>query len=299
MSNMKVNVVAFIRFSVLLIGLAALGDRIAQTAHVPVAFAPVGWGGTSIANWQPNATSSPRSPGYLFTRLADRLKQLGDRGVRAVLWHQGESDTIANTGTYADQLRTLISHSQAEAVYPVDWFVSEDSYAGVDCPDTKPECIAARNTILHAQRSVVDNQTVFSGAHSDDLSDQFRRERGGAHFSDYGVAALADEWFNRLNAAYGYAPLRDQHAPTCNLELATSTTINIPHSVAWTSDRSVSSVSSSIFFNGDLLSGPVDRSSSGTVQDSQSTPGDYTYEYIVVDPQGDVGRCSAAISIAP
>ena len=77
-----------------------LGDRLAAALDVPIGFISVGWGGTRVDQWQPGGT--------LYPRLRDALDRLQPNGARAVLWHQGESDTLAGTDAteYAERLQT-------------------------------------------------------------------------------------------------------------------------------------------------------------------------------------------------
>ena len=65
----------------------ALGDLLAPTLRVPVAFVNVSVGATSTAQWQPD--------GELHKRLVKAGREV--ESFRAVLWQQGESDVIAKT----------------------------------------------------------------------------------------------------------------------------------------------------------------------------------------------------------
>ena len=88
----------------------AFGDALYRKYHVPVGVVAVGHGSTSVRQWLPagnpvyvmptmtkfiittNATGDLVSDGTLFDGLAERIRELGVHGFRAVLWHQGESD---------------------------------------------------------------------------------------------------------------------------------------------------------------------------------------------------------------
>lgn len=86
-----------------------LGDILVERLGVPVGFFPVAVGATSVREWVPAGVAFERPPtltgnirsvgpgqfestGRLYQALADRLRLAGPAGVRAILWHQGESD---------------------------------------------------------------------------------------------------------------------------------------------------------------------------------------------------------------
>ena len=85
------------------------GDAIAAKFTEPVGIIACGIGATSVREWLPKGTTFPNPPtlegrvrqlpsgeweskGEAFDMLTERMKQLGPKGFRAVLWHQGESD---------------------------------------------------------------------------------------------------------------------------------------------------------------------------------------------------------------
>jgi Carbohydrate esterase, sialic acid-specific acetylesterase len=76
-----------------------LGDMLAPTLRVPVAFVNVSVGATSTTKWMPD--------GELHKRLCTVGKEIGL--FRAVLWQQGESDVIEKTpiDTYIKNLREI------------------------------------------------------------------------------------------------------------------------------------------------------------------------------------------------
>jgi hypothetical protein len=86
-----------------------LGDELAQRLDVPVGFIACGIGATSVREWLPRGATFPHPPtlegrvtqlpsgewaskGAAFEMLVSRMKQMDRHGIRAVLWHQGESD---------------------------------------------------------------------------------------------------------------------------------------------------------------------------------------------------------------
>ena len=89
-----------------------------------------------------------QSTGQLFDTMVDRMKQLGARGFRAVLWHQGESDAHQAPGhditaaQYRQMMVRVITASRNQAGWDMPWFVAQASYhtpkfrvpAGTRCP---------------------------------------------------------------------------------------------------------------------------------------------------------------------
>ncbi|MDX9722733.1 MAG: sialate O-acetylesterase [Myxococcota bacterium] len=160
-----------------------LGELLVARLEVPVGFVSVGWGGTSIAQWQPGGT--------LYPRLQGALQFLGPQGCRAVLWHQGESDNIADTSTasYAAQLQTLIAQSRVDAGFALPWGVALVSFLsgyGVD-----PAVVAG-------QQQVIDQDPLtFLGPNTDEL-DATTYRFDGAHFNALGLQEHARRWAEAL-----------------------------------------------------------------------------------------------------
>jgi hypothetical protein len=84
-------------------------DAMAQRFNVPIGISACGIGATSVREWLPKGAKFPNPPtlerrvqrlpdgrweskGEAYASFVERMKQLGPRGFRAVLWHQGESD---------------------------------------------------------------------------------------------------------------------------------------------------------------------------------------------------------------
>ncbi|HEV3259868.1 MAG TPA: protein kinase [Gemmataceae bacterium] len=156
-----------------------LGDLLVKELQVPIGFVSVGVGGTSVQQWQPN--------GLLYPALKKVLKHLGPNGARCVLWHQGESDTVAgtSTSTYADRLLHVIKRSRLDAGYDLKWFIAGASYIG---REHGPKQAA----ILAGQRRVCDGKRTLAGPTTDNLQDDNRWD--GVHLSDKGLKEHARRW---------------------------------------------------------------------------------------------------------
>lgn len=194
--------------------LPALGDALAAAFRVPIGFVPVGQGSTSVREWLPPFEffdTSPTKPdfavsvaggrfssnGVLFERITSRLRRLGPGGIRAVLWHQGESDWnqkpehAVSAKDYQRMLGILIADSRVSGGWNVPWVVAQASYHSVQ--DQGSEEFRA------AQRAVADNMLTFVGPNTDSLPPALREKNGtGVHFSEAGLKAHAGLWADVL-----------------------------------------------------------------------------------------------------
>src|SRR5215469_17164380 len=130
----------------------AFGDALYEHYRVPIGVASVGHGSTSVRQWLPkgervdvpptmskfvtsSAPNSLESTGELFDGMMKRIDQLGRGGFRALLWHQGESDSNQRpehqiTGDeYRRLLEHIISESRRVAGWGFPWLVAQVSYS--------------------------------------------------------------------------------------------------------------------------------------------------------------------------
>ncbi len=110
-----------------------LGDLIVRSEGVPVCFRSASLTWTEVKNWMPPDTG-------LYKNLVKCVRPFGTNGVRAVLWHQGESDTLVNTSaaTYSERLKTIIETFSRDCGYPLPWFVAQASFhPGSQAPQQK------------------------------------------------------------------------------------------------------------------------------------------------------------------
>ncbi len=195
--------------------LPPFGDAIVQRFGVPVGFVACGIGATSVREWLPKGTRFPNPPtltgrvrqladgqweskGEAFDLLVARMKQLGPRGFRAVLWHQGESDANqqdpARTlpgSLYHEYLEELIRESRRALGWEVPWFVAQVSY---HVPGDE-----ASADIRAAQASLWKDGIALPGPDSDALKGDLRENGGkGVHFSGPGLRAHAASWMEKV-----------------------------------------------------------------------------------------------------
>ena len=174
--------------------LPPFGDRIAAQFKVPVGFIACGIGATSVREWLPKGVRFPHPPtiegrvrrlpdgsweskGEAYEMLVRRMKALGSRGFRAVLWHQGESDanqrdtsrTLPGT-LYREMLGQVIRDSRRDIGWDAPWFVAQVSYH-VPGDESSPD-------IRAAQAALWADGIALPGPDSDALRSEFREDGG-------------------------------------------------------------------------------------------------------------------------
>lgn len=186
------------------------GDALYRKYGVPIGVASVGHGSTSVRQWLPAGEPVEAMPtkesyvlrrkdgtlvsdGMLFDGMMGRIHQLGEHGFRAVLWHQGESDSHQPKGhdisgsTYDRMLREVILATRKQAGWNIPWFVAEASYhspSDMTCPP-----------IRAAQRNMWESGVALEGPDTDTLTMQYRQNNGkGVHFNDAGLKAHGLLW---------------------------------------------------------------------------------------------------------
>ena len=96
----------------------------ARDASVTIGLVPAAVGGSPISSWEPGALDSATGT-HPYDDALERLRIARKDGkVRAILWHQGESDaTPALSVLYGEKLRALIARFRAELGDPTLPFV--------------------------------------------------------------------------------------------------------------------------------------------------------------------------------
>ena len=203
--------------------LPPFGDAFAQQFKVPVGFIACGIGATSVREWLPRGTPFPNPPtiesrvakrpdgeweskGEAFEMFTARLKSLGPRGFRALLWHQGESDANQKDPTrtlpgklYREYLEKVIRDSRRGIGWEAPWFVAQVSYH-VPGDEASPD-------IRAAQAALWKDGLALEGPDSDALKGRLREAGGtGVHFSGEGLRQHAARWVEKV------APWLEQQA---------------------------------------------------------------------------------------
>ena len=168
---------------------ALLGDRIAASQQVPVCFRSASLNWTEVKAWLPPDTE-------LYKNLASCVQAFGKDGVRAVLWHQGESDTLVRTSaeTYCERIKTIVEVLNKDAGYPLPWLVAKASFhPGSQAPE--------QAAVANGQQLLWTKKICFQGPVTDDLlGPEYRHD--GVHFNQKGLENHAQRWFDSLGRAF-------------------------------------------------------------------------------------------------
>jgi hypothetical protein len=193
----------------------AFGDALYRRYHVPIGIASVGHGSTSVRQWLPrdspvyvmptmtryitkNSDGALVSDGTLFEGMMARIRQLGVHGFRALLWHQGESDSHQSPEheidpeSYRLMMIRLIGGSRKEAGWNFPWFVAQATYhtpEDISCPP-----------IRNAQRALWQHDLALEGPDTDTLAARYRQNGGkGTHLNDAGLKAHGLMWAEKVS----------------------------------------------------------------------------------------------------
>ncbi|HEV2692188.1 MAG TPA: sialate O-acetylesterase [Verrucomicrobiae bacterium] len=194
----------------------AFGDAMAKRFDVPIGLVPLGVGSTSVREWLPpgDAVAAPSDTGRnvvlvgsnswactgeLFDRITAVEKQFGPEGFRAMLWHQGESDSHEpvdrqiTPAQYRQYLQRVIEASRAQAGWRVPWFVAQASYHS-PMDKGSPELRAA-------QKSLATDGIALAGPNTDTLGPEFRQNNGqGVHFNARGLQRHGQMWADNVGS---------------------------------------------------------------------------------------------------
>jgi len=196
-----------------------LGDALIGRFNVPVAFFNTAADGTSVGNWSRSSDGLPSAHVFFGTQYANNAdfpyhwlrKSLNYYahlfGIRAILWHQGESDNLKNNNgdpsdntsaaEYRDSLQYVINKSRAHSgKSALAWAVSRASYLAPRGADSE---------VVNGQNSIINSlNKIFAGPETDNI--QIPRE-DGVHIKNVsggvqGVSQLASAWNSALNTSF-------------------------------------------------------------------------------------------------
>lgn len=221
------------------------GDRIVQKTGVPVMILGASMGGTSSANWRHSAEGGADIPAFWGT-LNDNgpyrglglaiLHYLKRTGVRAVLWHQGESDCNSTSReTYIDNLRRVMDKSRSQLGGTVGWVVAQASYFpqmynGGNPNETDPN-------IISAQQALGSMPNNWIGPYTDPYRFPDFRRNDRLHFDGADCEFLAGLWADRLDdnffgSVQPFQPSRSALLTTgyvLPFQLSAGQTVNVPY----------------------------------------------------------------------
>ncbi|WP_337040806.1 NPCBM/NEW2 domain-containing protein [Emticicia sp. 17c] len=186
-----------------------LGDLLTSRLNVPVAFFNAGATSTSSVNWKESSDNIPTPNHYNGSQLTfcnqvgvpySGLKIILNYyaslfGVRAVLWHQGESDNFINLSgsTYQNNINYVINKSRADFGSTVPWVISKATLFHYD--DTQADIRIAQQ-ILGSDNA----NKIFPGPDTDLLGSGYRLD--DVHFNSQGVIELANYWNSSLDDTF-------------------------------------------------------------------------------------------------
>lgn len=183
-----------------------------EKLKVPIAISMVGCGGTHVKQWLPpvlkpdeaaKCGNTPQKIGGLYLRLLDASLEL--KNFRAILWHQGESDTTRDyRHLYASMMESIIKNLNTQTKRKIPWFVANVSYVpGADVDKTKncaktgkPNQRQSRMVqVRRAQQSLWNKKIALKGVDSDPWwGPVYRKHSDCIHFNARGQVVLGEGW---------------------------------------------------------------------------------------------------------
>ncbi|CAG5018116.1 hypothetical protein DYBT9275_05932 [Dyadobacter sp. CECT 9275] len=195
----------------------AFGDKMAEALNVPVMVFNAGWGGSSSRNWVESISTTGNTvssysyafpQGLPFGHLRIALNNyIAQMGIRAVLWHQGESDNHEGTSreSHRDQLRRIIQESRdLSGKEDLSWVVARASrYTVNDESRIWQPVIDAQSDVIGLNGSDLSIRMahVFEGPSTDDYWEPPYRT-DNIHFSGEGLTFLANLWKQKLTSGF-------------------------------------------------------------------------------------------------
>ncbi|GAB3784105.1 hypothetical protein GCM10028818_43150 [Spirosoma horti] len=179
-----------------------LGDRLVARLGVPVMFLGASYGATSSSEWRDaangaeNVASFNKSSPYRPFGVAI-MYYIKRSGVRAVLWHQGESDNnVSSQGEYVNNLTTVINKSRSQSgMGALSWVISKVSYFPGNGHDYD-------QNIINAQEQLIGQiNNCFPGISTDGFTGPDWRS-DGLHFKDSVYPQVADWWNQALSDSF-------------------------------------------------------------------------------------------------
>ncbi len=208
-----------------------LGDLLAQQYNVPVLFINTAWAGTTIRNWiesfddkitknifalGTSAENFPRGMPYANLRIALRY-YCSLQGLRAILWHQGETDNIPlnlEREDYRRLLQSLIEKTRTDTQRYPAWVLARASRASrLDptcfancrgdqaCIDRCPPQFVNSDKITGGQTDIINtfSNNVYAGPFTDVIQPT---RPDGVHFTGDGLIQLANAWYQSMSPVF-------------------------------------------------------------------------------------------------
>ncbi len=237
-----------------------LGNKIVKKEPgrvIPVAFFNTAQGGSSVQNWHtslvrtrqmfPNNYENKLLPGtieyqnnpsvsypnfdnrYPYIYLKNTLSFWGNLfGMRAVIWHQGEAETVSLEGNpvhnifnYNVQLNAIIADTRT--LFPnLPWAISKVSLTRIGSVENKvrSEVIAQQNIVYTTNSNI-----SWASQNSDNYTYPLKREiNDGVHFNNAGLIDMANDVYSNMGSIIAKSPIIPAVLP--RLSLTKSTTLS-------------------------------------------------------------------------
>jgi hypothetical protein len=163
-----------------------LADKLISTGvYDKIVIVSSGVGSTNIARWG--------AGGDLHLMLRDVVRGVASHyAITEVIWHQGESDFIANTSTseYENQFRSLSAMLAAASPTPAPIYLAVAS----KCDASKQKRWQAENPVTQAQRNLLASGVAILGAESDRILHDSLRLPDRCHMNYAGEVAMAEAY---------------------------------------------------------------------------------------------------------
>nr|WP_299415347.1 NPCBM/NEW2 domain-containing protein [uncultured Emticicia sp.] len=215
-----------------------LGDDLVRKLDVPVVFFNAGATATTSFNWKESSAGQETKNIYTdvqycglvgapyvgLERIINYYASIF--GVRAILWHQGESDNYASTSEsdYFSNIIAVINKTRSE-LGNIPWVISRastsDQYENGGLGNPNYNIINAQNSLVS-----ISNQ-VFPGPSTDDILGSNRWDY--VHFYGGGLIELAKRWDAALNYDFfnNSRPLVAQNFPQVTTSLQPTNELRI------------------------------------------------------------------------
>ncbi len=239
-----------------------LGDLLAQQYNVPVLFINTAWAGTTIRNWIESFDDKtaknifalgtpyenfPKGMPYGNLRIALRY-YCSLQGLRAILWHQGETDNIPlflEREEYRRLLQSLVDKTRTDTKRYPAWVLARASRASQGdgtcyqncngdqaCRDKCPFIFSNSDKVTGGQTDIINsfNNNVYAGPFTDNIQPN---RPDGVHFSGEGLIQLAQAWYQSMSPVFfsSAIPLLPSPQPVATVACGpsdNSLTINLP-----------------------------------------------------------------------
>lgn len=175
------------------------GDELYAELQVPIGFITTGFGGSSVAELARTSAEAKdeepdaANPSGHYDAILDAITTMKAYGYRAFLFHQGENDAGKTSAElYAATLMKLIGRTRDDAGYDLPWMVANAAYTYYT--NSTQEAV-----ILEAQQSVCDEETIFLGPYTDDMT-KATGQRGSddLHFNLEGLKEHGHRWAEKI-----------------------------------------------------------------------------------------------------